>query len=78
METEAQKLAKELAAQVQGNMAYFIFTKDNNTGNIHIECEIDTETFCKMVITAYRLHTKLARIYIVAALKNFFNNIKQI
>lgn len=72
METEAKKVAKELAAQAGTN--YLIFIDKN--GYRHVEADITTAAFIYLVKTAYKCFNKPTRIIIASALKNFFYFIK--
>lgn len=72
MESEAKKVAKELAAQAGSN--YLIFIEKN--GHRHVEADITTEAFIDLVKTAYKCFNKPTRIIIAASLKFFFNRIK--
>lgn len=73
MESEAKKVAKELAAQAGTN--YLIFIDKN--GDRHIEADITTEAFIDFVITAYKCFNIPARVFTTIALKIYFNDIKR-
>lgn len=72
MESEAKKVAKELAKQAGTN--YLIFIEKN--GYRHVEADVTIEAFIDLVKTAYKCFNYPARIIIAAALKIFFNKIK--
>lgn len=68
MESEAKKVAKELAAQAGTN--YLIFIEKN--GHRHVEADITTEAFIDFVKKTYKCFNRTARMMIAVSLKAFF------